>query len=440
MRRLAGVYLVFGTVLAVIAFSKLHALWHEYDYTDSLRFGWSILFAAALLVTAYAFGFPGLIRSWRDGLLSAVGACGLTCLAISVLQLFVGDALLPRFVVFSSALTLVPWYAACSMLDLNWRRRAEERDRVVVVADRTEAKHLRDELSNGPERPAHLVDIIKINQAQTNGSSKQPLSERVTAERASVLVLSREAQIDESIVTQAAFAHQSGIRVRTLSGFYEEWLAKLPITELERMSLMFDIGEIHGRRYVRIKRLMDIGIALAGLVALVLLLPVVVLLDLIANRGPLLYRQDRVGKNGTIFRILKFRTMRVTGDTPSNEWTTEDDPRITPGGGLLRRTHIDELPQALNVLRGDLSVVGPRPEQPRYVSWLVDRIPFYDFRHVIRPGVTGWAQVKHGYAGCERDALEKLQYDFYYLRHQSFGTDLRVMARTIRTVMGLGGR
>ena len=156
--------------------------------------------------------------------------------------------------------------------------------------------------------------------------------------------------------------------------------------------------------------------------------------------GPVLFVQDRIGKNGDRFRIYKFRTMRASPEGAPNEWTTENDPRITPFGGVMRRTHLDELPQVLNILRGDLAMVGPRPEQPQYVTELADKLPFYDLRHLVRPGLTGWAQVKYGYAGDERDALEKLQYEFYYLRHQSLGLDLRIMGRTLRSVLGRGGR
>ena len=133
--------------------------------------------------------------------------------------------------------------------------------------------------------------------------------------------------------------------------------------------------------------------------------------------------------------------MRTEADgSMVNEWTQEDDPRITPFGHLLRRSHIDELPQLVNVARGDLSIVGPRPEQPRYVDELREKLPFYDLRHLVRPGITGWAQVKYGYAGSERDALEKLQYDFYYLRRQSIAFDVRVIARTLRSVLRSDGR
>jgi lipopolysaccharide/colanic/teichoic acid biosynthesis glycosyltransferase len=242
-------------------------------------------------------------------------------------------------------------------------------------------------------------------------------------------------------VSQAASLHESGIRLRTLSLFYEEWLGKLPVSELERVSLMFDIGEIHRARYGRVKRLLDVAIASVGLLGLAAVTPFVALVNPLGNRGPLLYRQPRVGKLGAPFEIIKFRTMRPDADGGArNEWTTEDDPRITPFGRVLRSTHLDELPQVLNILRGELAVVGPRPEQPAYVDELTEKLPFYSMRHLVRPGLTGWAQVKYGYAGDERDALEKLQYEFYYLRRQGVGLDLRIVGRTLRTVTGHHGR
>ena len=142
----------------------------------------------------------------------------------------------------------------------------------------------------------------------------------------------------------------------------------------------------------------------AGTVALAAVTPVVLIANRFGNRGPLLYRQNRVGKNGESFSILKFRTMRPDPDGLASEWTGADDPRITRFGTLLRRSHLAELPQVVNILRGELSVVGPRPEQPRYVDELNEKLPFYAMRHLVRPGLTGWAQVKYGYAGDERDA------------------------------------
>jgi lipopolysaccharide/colanic/teichoic acid biosynthesis glycosyltransferase len=333
------------------------------------------------------------------------------------------------------------WYAACSVLAAGGRTRAEGRDRVVVVAPAAEVEALRHELDGNPEQPASVVAELRVGDASPDGPRTKPLVEAVAAAGGRVLVLDRAAQAEPTIVAQAATLHEAGVRVRTLSLFYDEWLGKLPISELERVSLMFDIGEVHRIRYTRVKRVVDVALALAGFVPLVLLTPVVLVGNLLANRGPLLYRQDRVGKGGSTFAILKFRTMtpRRSGELV-DEWTAKDDPRITPFGRFLRATHLDELPQVLNILRGDLSVVGPRPEQPGYVTELSEKLPFYPLRHLVRPGLTGWAQVKYGYAGSQADALEKLQYEFWYLRHQDVRTDLRIVGRTVRSVLGSEGR
>jgi lipopolysaccharide/colanic/teichoic acid biosynthesis glycosyltransferase len=169
-------------------------------------------------------------------------------------------------------------------------------------------------------------------------------------------------------------------------------------------------------------------------------IPFVAVGDLIGNRGPLFYRQPRTGRNGATFEILKFRTMRECPVEDAANWTATQDLRITPFGGILRRTHLDELPQVVNILRGELSVVGPRPEQPHVVAELEGKIPFYSVRHLVRPGLTGWAQVKYQYAGTEAETLEKLQYEFFYLRRQGLGLDLRIVGRTARSVVGREGR
>ncbi|MDH5520218.1 MAG: sugar transferase, partial [Acidimicrobiia bacterium] len=208
--------------------------------------------------------------------------------------------------------------------------------------------------------------------------------------------------------------------------------------ELARISLLFDIGEVHRLQYVRAKRVVDVAFGLVGSVALLPVIAAVAVLNLGFNRGPLFYSQPRVGQGGREFTILKLRTM-APHDGPS-EWTTEGDTRITPLGSLLRRSHLDELPQVLNILRGDLALVGPRPEQPHYVEELREKIAFYDVRHLVRPGLTGWAQVKQGYTADENDAYEKLQYDFFYLRRQGLSLDGRIIWRTLRGVVGGDGR
>ena len=434
-----------GPVLVVLAMSKVHAAWvadPPYDYTGSFRFAWSIAYIALLLVTTYGLGLPDLARSNGAALRMAAAASGASAVGISLVQLIVGDSLLPRFVVLSAALLLIPWHVGVSALVRRAHGRDADRDRIVLVASDAEAARLTDERRSVPEKPWRLERHLRPSEVSGHASGRQLVD--TVMDGATVVVLDRTALLDEGVVAQAGAVHEFGIRVRTLQQFYEEWLAKLPLSELERSSLLFDIAEVHRVRYGRAKRLLDLAGGLLGLVPYLLVMPVVWLGNLAGSRGPLFYRQERVGRNGRRFTILKFRTMlpedrSATTGSGGSPWTAEDDPRITPFGRFLRRSHLDELPQVWNVLRGDLSLVGPRPEQPRYVLQLSETLPFYGMRHLVRPGLTGWAQVKYGYAGDEDDALEKLQYEFFYLRHQSFVFDLKVLGRTIRSVLGSEG-
>lgn len=438
MRRAARPLLYGGVLVIVFGLAQVHARWiGHYPFTGSSRFAWTVVYVGILCVLAYGFGLPDAHRSRQSALGAAVGAAFLGALAMSVIQLFVGDSLLPRFVVFGSALLLPDWYRICVSMSVGGRTRAEARDRVVVIGDPHDVAALDLELHAAPERPALIAAHMSVAEATETATGERPLEALVAADPPTVIVLDRHAQDVPSIIAQVAALHERGVRVRSLTGFYEEWLGKLPISELERASLLFDIGEVHRTGYGRAKRIFDVPIALLGSALLLIAIPLVWFGNLVRNRGPLFYGQDRVGKGGQVFRILKFRTMtpRASGEL-LNEWTTEDDPRITPFGRVLRRTHVDELPQVLNILRGDLGVVGPRPEQPAYVDELSAKLPFYPLRHLVRPGLTGWAQVKYGYAGNETDALEKLQYEFWYLRHQNVRTDARIVGRTVRAIFG----
>jgi exopolysaccharide biosynthesis polyprenyl glycosylphosphotransferase len=428
------------TVAVVIAFGELHAhvvARHPYPFTGTSRFAWLLVYIVVIWIATYAAGVFEARRTRTSAALRSVVALASAAGIVSVFALVGGTQILPRFVVFGSAGTLLPIWILASGASNRSRKRREALERVLAVVSEDEATTLLRDLDSAPERLAGVVDHCSPAELSAGGDITA-LAKRAADARATLVVVNRQAQADDDIMREVARLHAHGVRVRTLSLFYDEWLGKLPINELERISLMFDINEIHQATYARIKRFIDVGIALVGLVPLLLVIPFVAVLDVLGNRGPLFYRQQRVGKDGKVFTIVKFRSM-LASDAPST-WTGEDDPRIRPVGHWLRRSHIDELPQLLNVLRRDLSIVGPRPEQPAYVAELAEKIPFYDVRHLVRPGITGWAQVKYPYGASELDALEKLQYEFYYLRHQSLGLDLRITGRTLRSVVDRKGR
>jgi len=191
-----------------------------------------------------------------------------------------------------------------------------------------------------------------------------------------------------------------------------------------------------------VKRLFDLGAA-AGLIVLTLPLLLIAMIAVMLESGwPIFYTQERVGHAGKRFRIIKLRTMRQDAESDGKpRWAGVNDSRVTRVGGFLRRTRIDELPQLWNVLRGDMSFVGPRPERPYFVEQLTEQIPFYDVRHSVKPGVTGWSQVRYAYGASMEDGLAKLQYDLYYVKNHSLFLDLMILVETVQVVtLGKGAR
>jgi exopolysaccharide biosynthesis polyprenyl glycosylphosphotransferase len=230
-----------------------------------------------------------------------------------------------------------------------------------------------------------------------------------------------------------------GLQVNSLATVYERLTGRLPV-EYARRDVNLILGpadNLTAHVYATLKRLMDIVLSLFGLVVLVQVIPLVALANALWSQGPLFYRQQRVGKGGRSFALLKFRSMIPDAEQECGVvWCSDEDPRITPVGKLLRKTRLDELPQLLNVLRGEMSIVGPRPERPRFVGQLDRVLPLYRARHAVTPGLTGWAQVHYEYGNSIEDARIKLEYDLYYVRHASLYLDLLTMLQTVRVVLG----
>ncbi|MFT7476235.1 MAG: lipopolysaccharide/colanic/teichoic acid biosynthesis glycosyltransferase [Verrucomicrobiales bacterium] len=429
-----------GLFAIVLVFGSVHStLWADvpYEFVGSFRFTWSLVLLAALIPSTYAMGLPEQTRTRSGVIMASLAACTLAVMVVSLAQLALGSQLLPRSMLGLLLLLSPPWTLLCWNAVADFAERDGERTRLFLIAEKVEEfGSISFDLEYSAEKPARLMGMITPDELSEGGPDL--LRQAIDGKGVTLLVLDSAAQANAEIVRSVATLHSEGIRVRTLSLFYEEWIGKLPVSELERVSLLFDIGELHRMQYVRVRRIVDIACSALGAIGLVVLLPVVLLGNVVGNRGQLFFRQQRVGKDGDVFEMLKLRTMNATGE--SSEWTRDGDARITPFGNLLRRTHLDELPQVLNILRGELSIVGPRPEQVGYVEELRKKIPFYDARHTVRPGLTGWAQVKFGYASDEGDALEKLQYDMYYLRRQGIRLDLSVIVRTARAVLLQQGR
>jgi lipopolysaccharide/colanic/teichoic acid biosynthesis glycosyltransferase len=248
------------------------------------------------------------------------------------------------------------------------------------------------------------------------------------------LVMSGEAIADEALVSMALEVHRSGVRVRALTDFYEQNFGKVALTDLTESWFFFDVAEIHRPRlYGAMKRCWETALSAFLLTASIVIVPFIAVGIRLSGPGPILHRQRRVGKGGREIQVVKFRTMVESDAHPS--WATQELARVTGIGRLLRKYRLDEIPQLWNVIRGDLALVGPRPEQPHIVERLQHTIDFYNARHQVRPGVTGWAQVNHGYGGSIEGTLAKLQYEFFYLKRQGLKLDLLVVFETIRIVL-----
>jgi sugar transferase (PEP-CTERM system associated) len=228
----------------------------------------------------------------------------------------------------------------------------------------------------------------------------------------------------------------SGVSFDHLASVYEEYTGKIAVENLRPSWFIFSAGFRKSRIITAGKRLMDIGAAVAGLILAAPLMLITYAIVKLSSPGPALYHQRRVGQLGREFTIHKFRTMRTDAEAKTGAvWASAQDPRIYPLGRMLRRTRLDELPQLWNVLRGEMSFVGPRPERPEFVARLAREIPFYGQRHAVKPGVTGWAQVRYSYGASVEDAMEKLQYDLFYIKNLSIGFDLFIILSTIKTVL-----
>ncbi len=237
-------------------------------------------------------------------------------------------------------------------------------------------------------------------------------------------------------------AYERGVAITPMPILYERMTGRVPVQSVnDNWTVVLPIGQSNRLNpYPLLKRLMDLVISIMLLPVFFLILPLIALIIKLESKGPVFYIQTRVGLNGRPFCIVKFRTMSNDAEEKTGAvFAQKNDPRVTRFGNIMRKTRIDELPQLYNVIKGDMSLVGPRPERPEHVIRLEKKIPFYRTRHIIRPGVTGWAQVRYHYGSTDDDARVKLQYDLYYIRHQSLSLDINIIVRTIGKVLRMAG-
>lgn len=249
------------------------------------------------------------------------------------------------------------------------------------------------------------------------------------------IVVGAECARDPNVMDWIVPSLQAGCRVTDEATFYEKATGQILVDELTPAWFLIADLRVHCERQATMKRVLDLTTASLGLCLTAPLWPLIALAIKLCDGGPVFYSQDRVGQHGTTFKLYKFRTMRTDAENGKSVWASRNDPRVTLVGRLLRKTRLDELPQLYNVLIGQMSVIGPRPERPDIVAELCDKIPYYAERHLVKPGVTGWAQISFRYGSSIEDAKRKLHYDLYYLKHMSLDLDTIILFRTVGTVL-----
>jgi sugar transferase (PEP-CTERM system associated) len=316
-------------------------------------------------------------------------------------------------------------------------------ERILIVGTGSDARAVARQILLQHDFAYRLVGFI--DDREPDGAAAVP-RQRVIGTHRDIPRLVQEHGVDRIVVglsdrrghlpiRELMQAKLAGVRVEDLTATYERITGKILIDNLRPSWLIFSDGFRVSRTARAVKRAMDVGLALVGLLLAFPLMLLTALAVFVESGRPVLYCQERVGENGVTFVLYKFRSMRTDAESGTPIWARSQDDRVTRVGRLIRATRLDELPQLWNVLRGDMSFVGPRPERPFFVERLAQQIPFYQQRHAVKPGVTGWAQVKYRYGASVEDAMEKLRYDLYYIKNLSPFFDLTIVVDTVKVIL-----
>jgi exopolysaccharide biosynthesis polyprenyl glycosylphosphotransferase len=448
--------LVTGDVLAAVAGAGIAlSLWGRFDYLGptaefiQARAVWFMflpLLWPVFMVNLYDVHRAG---SWRDtvrGVFLAVGAGAILYLVLYFLQ---GGSLARRGILYFLAATLV--------FTLIWRAiyirvftAPALMRRVLIVGAGLGGRTLLQIYNAAWPKPFLLVGLIDDDVLKREGAldghavlgGSAELPEVIAKTAATDLIVAIQGQLTGAMFQSLLDAQEQGVEITRLPVAYEDLLGRLPIQHLEADWLLrsfVDELRVSGL-YLLAKRLLDLVGAMLGLAVFALLLPWAAAAILLDSGRPIFFRQSRLGQGGRTYRMLKLRTMRQDAEADGQpHWAATVDPRATRVGRILRRTHLDEFPQFWSVLRGDMSLVGPRPERPELVAELEKQIPFYRARLLVKPGITGWAQVNYGKGASVEGSAEKLEFDLYYIKHRSLWMDLWILLRTVGSVFGFKG-
>ena len=404
-----------------------------------------LVVAGAFLVCMYYFDLydSAILSNRREVLSRLVQVLGTACLVLAVLYYVYPPLELGRgiFLIGTVIVAVVLFLWRRLFLVINSVSRFA--DRVLILGDGLLAEPLSREISQRPELALNVIghiseqsDGVGENWSLEDDERVANLPHYVRSHKIDRIIVAMSDRKGRLPVEQLLAAKSRGVLVQDATEVYEAITGKVPLESLRLGWLLFSPSFSDFRFVLIYKRLVDVLVSLVGLLLSLLLVPFIALAIKLSSPGPILYRQKRVGREGLVFTCYKFRTMRADAEADTGAtWAADDDPRITKVGSFLRASRFDEIPQLWNVLIGDMSLVGPRPERPEFVEWLSREILHYNVRHTIRPGITGWAQVRYRYGSSIEDSKEKLRYDLFYVKNISPGFDLLILFYTIKIIL-----
>jgi sugar transferase (PEP-CTERM system associated) len=310
-------------------------------------------------------------------------------------------------------------------------------ERVYVLGAGERAQRVVQGLRQNPEIGVEIASWTgKLEGAVTRESVATHLMEVVEKQKVHRVIVATSDRRGTIPMKELLELRMRGVKIEEATTWLEKISGKIEVENLYPSWLVFGEGFRRSSTFIAVRRTLSIVISLIGLILSLPLLPFIMLAVRLDSPGPVFYTQTRVGKAGRTFKVVKFRTMRQDAEAKSGpKWAGDNDPRVTSVGKFLRSSRLDEIPQLWCVLKGDMAFVGPRPERPEFIEWLSKEIPYYNVRHMVRPGLTGWAQIKYKYGSTVQDSREKLQYDLFYIKNASIGLDLLIMFQTVKTVL-----
>ena len=302
----------------------------------------------------------------------------------------------------------------------------------LLLSDNEEAKEIIGKINSHPQLGYNIIPYLQ--------DDNKNLKKMIANNNIKLIITSEEIKSNPEFLHNLYECLPLKVGFENLPNFYEQITGKIPISIIGRIWFLENIKNLNRPAYNLFKRVVDVALSVIFALPAIILSPLIAAIIKYQDNGPIFYRQKRFGENGKIFTITKFRTMNTNSENSGPKFTEKNDNRITKFGKFLRDTRIDELPQIINVLKGEMSFIGPRPERPEFVEDFQKQIPFYNFRHIVKPGLTGWAQVNYDYGSSIEDAYKKLQYDLYYIKNKSLILDINTAFKTILTIINRKGR